>query len=60
MAQRRDFDPEYWRALAAEMRRLAAEIKGIHAKKMIVRLAADYDLFAKRAEERAADPPQSK
>jgi hypothetical protein len=32
---------------ASRMRRLAAETKGTHAKKLILKLAADYDLFAK-------------
>jgi hypothetical protein len=52
-------DPKHWRDRAAEMRTLVAEMKSTNIKKMILRLAADYDLFAKRAEERAG-PRQSK
>jgi hypothetical protein len=52
-------DPKHWRDRAAEMRRLAAEMKGTNVKKLILKLAADYDLFAKRAEESAGGPSQS-
>ena len=45
-------DPQHWYDRAAAMRLLADEMKTIETKRMMLRLAADYDKLADRAEER--------
>jgi hypothetical protein len=46
-------DPEHWRQRAQEMRDLAAEVNDPLFKQTMLRIAADYDRLATRAEERA-------
>jgi hypothetical protein len=46
-------DPEHWRQRAEEARRLAEQINDSAAKETMLRVAADYDRLATRAEERA-------
>ena len=57
-------DPEHWRkraeemrTLADEMRTLANEIQDEKFKQTILRIAADYERLAERAEEQAKRPP---
>jgi hypothetical protein len=45
-------DPEHWRQRAQEMRDLAAEVQDPLFKQTMLRIAADYDRLATRAEER--------
>ena len=47
-------DADYWRKRAKEIRDLAEQVKALHARNEIVRIAEDYDRLAERAEERAA------
>jgi hypothetical protein len=46
-------DPEHWRQRAQEMRDLAVEVNDPLFKQTMLRIAADYDRLATRAEERA-------
>lgn len=43
-------DPSYWRNRAEEMRILAASVTNLETQAILLRVAADYDLLAKRAE----------
>ncbi len=47
-------DAKHWRDRAAEMRALSAEMKDFEARKLMLKLASDYDKLADRAEERVA------
>jgi hypothetical protein len=47
-------DPQYWRAQAEEMGALASGIKDNITRQAMFRIASDYELLAKRAEERLA------
>jgi hypothetical protein len=46
-------DPEHWRQRAQEMRKLAEDIKDSPARQTMLRIAADYDRLAERAELRS-------
>jgi len=53
-------DPTHWRARAEEMRTLAEHLKDDQARDTMLRLAADYDRLAQRAQERSAGLPSAK
>jgi hypothetical protein len=43
-------DPAYWRAQAAEARAAAADMTDPKAKRMLEKIAASYEMLARRAE----------
>ena len=47
-------DPEHWRKRAKVMRSLAASLTDAVSIKLLMKIAADYELLAKRAENRIA------
>ena len=46
-------DPGHWRARAIEARAVAEHLNDPISKEMMLKVAADYEKLAKRAEERA-------
>jgi hypothetical protein len=52
-------DPAHWRFRAKEARGMAEHMADPKSKQMMLDVAADYELLAKRAEERMSSP-QSK
>jgi len=46
-------DPHHWRSRANEMRALASQVGFLPAKDQLLRVAEEYDLLARRADERA-------
>jgi len=47
-------DPQYWRTQAKEMAALASGMKDNLTRHAMRRIASDYELLAKRADERLA------
>ena len=52
-------DPKHWRHRAAEARAMAEGLTDPEAKQRMLKVAADYEKLAKRAEERSAGVPRS-
>jgi hypothetical protein len=46
-------DPEYWRDRAEQVRALADQVSNQKARDVILQIAAEYELLADRARERA-------
>jgi len=53
-------DPQHWRDRADQMRALAGESSDPESRTIMLRVANDYDLLARRAERRAQGLAQSK
>ena len=52
-------DPAHWRQRAEQARTIAEQMNDPEAKRMMLRIAEDYEKLAKRAEERTAKRPPS-
>jgi len=52
-------DPQHWRDRADQMRALASESSDPESRTIMLRVANDYDLLARRAERRAQGLPQA-
>jgi hypothetical protein len=52
-------DPQHWRDRADQMRALASESSDPESRTIMLRMANDYDLLARRAERRAQGLAQS-
>jgi hypothetical protein len=46
-------DPDYWRDRAAQVRALADDVNNQKARDVILQIAAEYEILADRAQERA-------
>jgi len=53
-------DPQHWRDRADQMRALASESSDPESRTIMLRVANDYELLARRAERRAQGLAQSK
>ena len=53
-------DPQHWKDRADQMRSLAGDTSDLESRTIMLRLANDYELLAKRAERRAFGLAQSK
>ena len=51
-------DPEHWRSRAEEARTLADQMSDDVSRRMMLKIADDYETLAKRAEERAKRTPE--
>jgi len=52
-------DPQHWRDRADQMRALASESSDPESRTIMLRVANDYDLLARRAERRAQGLPKA-
>jgi len=52
-------DPQHWRDRADQMRALASESSDPESRTIMLRVANDYELLARRAERRAQGLPQA-
>ena len=52
-------DPEHWRSRARDMRALSTLTQDEQAKSTMLKVAADYELLARRATNRLNGEPQS-
>jgi hypothetical protein len=52
-------NPDHWRKRAEEMRALALETTYPGGKQLMLKLAWEYEMLAKRAEERSAGAPKA-
>ena len=53
-------DADHWRTRAAEMRELAEQMTNDLARSSLLRIAADYEKAADRAEARSKSEPNSR
>ncbi|HEY7662730.1 MAG TPA: hypothetical protein VH934_06380 [Xanthobacteraceae bacterium] len=51
-------DPKHWRDRAEETRALADQMSDETSRQMMLRIAADYEHLAERAEQRMAGAPR--
>jgi len=52
-------NPDHWRKRAEEMQALALEMSRPEDKRLMLKLAGEYEMLAKRAEERSAGAPEA-
>jgi len=52
-------DPQHWQDRADQMRALASESSDPESRTIMLRVANDYELLARRAERRAQGLPQA-